>query len=180
MYVSRAITRLVAAGALVAASIGFVAAAPAGADPVAVCNAGQGLVHASPGVTNTPHAQTVKLAAKLTDCTGGLKSGVVNAHFDRTGPITCADVAAGGGTLTGTVAIKWNPKAKSAGTITATLGAGGAVHVTGAITNGLGKGSTFAADATATPLFKPKGTPCTAANKAQYAEFSLTGPVTVG
>jgi len=179
MRTFRFATRLVAAGALVVGALGVAAVAPAGADPAVLCASGSGIVHVSPGVTNTPHAQTVGLAGELTGCGGGVK-GAIGVRFARTPAVTCSQLEAGGGSLNGRFAVKWLAKhsGRSTGTLTATLGVGGAVHITGTINKGVEAGTSFSTDAQLTPLFKAKGTPCTEANKLQWLSFALTSPVT--
>ncbi len=178
----RRVARLAALAALAVAALGLAAAAPASADPVAICNSGAGIVHASPGVRTTAHAQRVLVAGTLSDCTGGLTRGLFVAKFTPGPAFTCADLQTGGGSISGKLAVVWSPRSNAAslGSITVALGAGGTAHVTGSISKGTGKGLSFSADAQLTPKFKPRGTPCSEANKLQWAKFTLTSPLVAG
>ncbi len=171
---------LVVSVVAIAAGTFGIAAAPAGADGTTICRGGKGLVHASPGVMDTAHAQKIVLAGALTGCTAGNGHVIFGANFARTGPVTCAQVQAGGLTVNGKVAVRWQPSQRSAGTISVTLNAGRTAHVTGTITSGFGAGTSFATDASVTPKFKSRGTPCTPSNKLQWAAFTLTSPLTIG
>ena len=87
----------------------------------ALCTSNSGTVTLSPGLTNTPAIQTMKVKGTLTGCTGEAFTAVkYTATLKTAGPVACPVLKAAGETASGAVKFKWTPKAKPS-TATGTL-----------------------------------------------------------
>ena len=86
----------------------------------AICTGNTGTVKLSPGLTNTPAVQTMKLKGTLTGCAGEPFTEVkYTATLKTAGPVSCSVLKGPGETATGASKYKWTPKAKAS---TGTLG----------------------------------------------------------
>jgi hypothetical protein len=116
-----------------------VSAVPASAEGTK-CDIG-GEWNIRPGVTETPHAQTIKIRGSLGPCTGAFAKGAQYRATLKTTPVTCAGLASEAERATGTIAIKWTPYAPhspktSSGTFTLQLKYEAAVSLSGTIERG--------------------------------------------
>jgi hypothetical protein len=85
------------------------------------CSTNTGTVKLSPGVTNTPAVQTVKVKGTLSGCVGEPFTSVkYSATLKTAGPVSCPALKAAGETASGSSAYKWTPKTKPS-TATGTL-----------------------------------------------------------
>jgi hypothetical protein len=83
-------------------------------EATALCNANSGTVTLSPGLTNTPAVQTMKIMGKLTGCSGSAYTQVAyKATLKTAGPVSCSVLAGAGETATGTAKYSWSPKASA-------------------------------------------------------------------
>ncbi len=82
--------------------------------PEAVCTGSHGTVTLSPGLTDTPAVQTMKIKGTLTECAIGRTA--MNAKYTATlktaGPVSCSVLTGAGETATGAAAYKWTPNTK--------------------------------------------------------------------
>jgi alpha-tubulin suppressor-like RCC1 family protein len=85
----------------------------------ATCTTNTGTVMLSPGLTNTPVVQTMKVKGTLTGCGGGpFRETKYAATLKTAGPVSCSVLKAAGEAATAAVKYTWAPKAKaSAGTL---------------------------------------------------------------
>ena len=80
----------------------------------AFCTSNAGTLKLSPGLTNSPAIQTVKIKGTLTGCLAGLFTDTnYTATLKTAGPVSCSVLKAAGETATGASKYKWTPKAKS-------------------------------------------------------------------
>jgi streptogramin lyase len=90
----------------------------------ALCTA-TGTVTLSPGLTNTPAVQTMKIKGTLTGCTGEPFTGVsYTATLTTVGPVACSVLNGAGEPASGATNYKWTPKAtpsKATGTLSMLL-----------------------------------------------------------
>jgi alpha-tubulin suppressor-like RCC1 family protein len=87
------------------------------------CTTNSGSIKLSPGVTNTPAVQTMKIKAVLSGCSGARFTGAkYTATLTTAGPVSCSTLSGTGETASGAATYKWMPKAKpSPGTSTGAL-----------------------------------------------------------
>jgi alpha-tubulin suppressor-like RCC1 family protein len=87
------------------------------------CTTNSGSIKLSPGVTNTPATQTVKIKGLLSGCSGArFTSAKYTATLTTAGPVSCSTLSGTGETASGAATYKWTPKTKpSPGTSTGTL-----------------------------------------------------------
>ena len=85
----------------------------------ATCASDTGTAKLSPGLTNTPAVQTMKIKGALTGCTGEPFTETKYAATLKTaGPVSCSMLKAAGEKATGAAKYKWAPKAPaSTGTL---------------------------------------------------------------
>lgn len=81
-----------------------------------------GAITLSPGLTNTPAVQTLKIKGTLTGCTGEpFTKATYTATLKTADAVGCPVLKATGELASGAASFKWTPKAKPA-TSTGTLG----------------------------------------------------------
>ena len=90
---------------------------------LAACATNSGTVVLSPGLTDTPVAQTMKIKGTLTGCSGEqFKKAKYIATLKTGGPVSCTVLQVAGETAAGAAKYTWTPKAKaSAGTLSMPL-----------------------------------------------------------
>jgi hypothetical protein len=106
----------------------------------ATCTTNTGTVTLSPGLTNTPAVQTMKIKGTLTGCTGEPFTAVAyTATLETAGPVTCSVLAAGEA-ATGAAKYAWTPKPKKAkapeGTLSMSLAETPSIAFSGEVTTG--------------------------------------------
>jgi hypothetical protein len=89
----------------------------------ATCTTNTGTIKLSPGLTNTPAVQTMKIKGTLSGCTGDPFTEVkYTAKLGTAAPVSCSVLKAAGEKATGAAQYKWTPKAKaSTGTLSLLL-----------------------------------------------------------
>jgi alpha-tubulin suppressor-like RCC1 family protein len=104
----------------------------------ATCTTNSGSITLSPGLTNTPAVQTMKIKGTLTGCTGEpFTAAKFTATLKTAGPVSCSVLKTSGETATGTAKYKWTPKAKpSAGTLSMLLTEAPGAAFSGELTTG--------------------------------------------
>lgn len=82
----------------------------------ASCTGNSGKVNYSPGITNTPAVQIVKVKGALTGCSGSAFTGAkYSATLKTSQAVTCATLTTSlGAPATGPLIARWTPKAKGA------------------------------------------------------------------
>ncbi len=90
---------------------------------VATCSGDSGTLTLSPGLTDTPAVQTMKIKGTLTGCTGDpFTESKYTATLKTTGPVSCSVLTEAGEPATGAAKYKWTPTAKpSKGTLSMPL-----------------------------------------------------------
>jgi alpha-tubulin suppressor-like RCC1 family protein len=106
----------------------------------ATCTTNTGTVTLSPGLTNTPAVQTMKIKGTLTGCTGEpFTETKYTATLETAGPVTCSVLAAGEA-ATGAAKYAWTPKPKKAkapeGTLSMSLTETPSIAFSGEVTTG--------------------------------------------
>ncbi len=94
----------------------------------------------SPGLTNSPKFQTVKIKGSLSGCTGVETSARFKATLKTTQAVTCAALSGAGATATQpfTLSIKWLPKSgESGGTLNIPLTETPEASFSGMVTEGV-------------------------------------------
>jgi hypothetical protein len=181
----RRVLAMAAIVALVSAvpSVGLWAASSAGATPTSVtCLHGSGKTKVSPGLTTTAARQTVKSSGTTSDCDNGV-TGTKTKTVLVSGPATCATLALGTGTLSGTESIKWSGSVKGKSTATITITGEGPSNpsaVTGTITAGPFAGSSISTTIKSTPApFKTTSPECSKKNALKKATYVNESPIVV-
>ncbi len=109
----------------------------------AVCETNSGTIKLSPGLSETPHAQSITVKGTLTNCEG--KTGVESAsyvdHLKTIGEVTCSvlsSLSAEPTTEAVSLSVKWAPKEEgsSHGSLVFPLTETGSVAVTGTLEGG--------------------------------------------
>lgn len=136
----RNLTRLSVVAVLVAplAMMGLSAAAASAAEGT-VCSGNSGTIKLSPGLDETAHVQNISIKGTLSGCTGGtVTSAKYVAQLKTTNPVSCTALTSGGAAATGSIEIKWSPKAQgnSQGALTVPLTDSGTVSMGGKIEKG--------------------------------------------
>lgn len=98
---------VVAAATLPLGAMG-VLAAPASAGTT--CSGGSATITLSPGLTNSPKVQTVKVKGSLSGCTGQVTSAKFKANLKTAEPVTCAALSGAGVAATGAISMTWLPR----------------------------------------------------------------------
>jgi virginiamycin B lyase len=106
----------------------------------APCSGDSGTIKLSPGLTNTPAVQTMKIKGTLTGCSG---EPFTEAHYTATlttsSSVSCSTLTAPSETGTGSAKFAWVPKAKPAtatGPLTIPLTEASGATLSGEITSG--------------------------------------------
>jgi alpha-tubulin suppressor-like RCC1 family protein len=117
-----------------------------GTTPVAVsglqsgkCAISNGSIRLSPGVTNVPAVQTIRIKGLLTGCTGGVfTSAKYAATLTTAGQVSCSALNGTGEAASGTASYRWSPKVKpsSTGTLSLALRETSATDFSGSVTSG--------------------------------------------
>jgi hypothetical protein len=127
--------------------------ASVGSEPP-TCTGSTGTLTLSPGLTNTPAAQTVKVKGAMSGCTGGPFAEVkYSAKLKTAGMVGCSVLKAAGEPASGAAKLKWTPKAKpatSTGTLAMLLSEEPSVAFSGEITAGSFSPLTFSGDTSET------------------------------
>ena len=78
------------------------------------CTSNSGTIKLSPGLTDTPAVQTMKIKGTLTGCGGDTFTGATyTATLKTEGPVSCSVLKGAGEAGTGSAKYKWTPKTKS-------------------------------------------------------------------
>jgi Glycine rich protein len=81
---------------------------------VASCSAGSGKLTLSPGLTDTPAVQTVKIKGTLTGCAGRpFAAASYTATLKTAAAVACSALTESGQTASGAAKLAWTPKAKA-------------------------------------------------------------------
>lgn len=104
----------------------------------ALCAHNTGTVKLSPGLTDTPQAQTMKVTGTLTECAGEPFTQVqYTATLKTAGPVSCQALTGSGEPATGPGKYKWTPKVKaSQGTLSTLLTETPGITFSGELTSG--------------------------------------------
>jgi hypothetical protein len=111
-----------------------------------LCAANSGTIKLTPGLTATPHVQSVTVNGRLTGCEGvsDATEGAYVAHLSTSEEASCATLTSplGQSTTPGPLVVKWLPleSGKSTGTLSVALG-----ESSGAALEGVMQGGPFAA-----------------------------------
>jgi hypothetical protein len=102
------------------------------------CTTNTGTVKLSPGLTNTPAIQTMKIKGTLTGCTGEPFTAVAySATLKTAAAVSCSVLKGAGETASGSSSYKWTPKTKpSTGTLNMLLTETPGVAFSGEVTSG--------------------------------------------
>jgi hypothetical protein len=102
------------------------------------CTANSGTITLSPGLTEKPAVQTMKIKGTLTGCTGQpFTAATYTGTLKTAGPVACSVLSAAGETATGAGKYKWTPKAKgSKGTLRMLLTETPRIAFSGEVTTG--------------------------------------------
>ena len=116
----------------------------------ATCTTNAGTVKLSPGLTDTPAVQTVKIKGALMGCTGEpFTETKYTATLKTAAPVSCSVLTAAGETAAGAAKYKWTPSAKaSKGTLDMLLTETPGVAFSGEVTSGSYSPLTFSGSAT--------------------------------
>src|SRR5690349_20350037 len=130
-----------AAAFALAASLGVVAAAPAGAAAVLTCAPPSGSVTFTPGLSSTPAIQTTTFNLPIKSCKGtkGITSGTSKGSSKGTKKQTCATFATAGGTTT-SVTITWSNKQTSSAKLATKIIPGAKNTITASVSGKITKG----------------------------------------
>jgi alpha-tubulin suppressor-like RCC1 family protein len=109
-----------------------------GLQPRAMCTGNTATVKLSPGLSDTPTVQTMKIKGTLTGCTGEpFTETRYSATLRTAGPVACSALKAAGESAAGAVKYKWTPRAKpSDGTLSALLTETPGVALSAEVTSG--------------------------------------------
>jgi alpha-tubulin suppressor-like RCC1 family protein len=77
------------------------------------CTTSTGTIKLSPGLTDTPAVQNVRIKGTLAGCTGEFTEIHYTATLTTAAPVSCTALEEAGETATGPAKYKWTPKAKS-------------------------------------------------------------------
>jgi hypothetical protein len=104
----------------------------------ATCTANSATITLSPGLTDTPALQRMKIKGTLSGCTGEpFTAATYTATLKTAGPVSCSVLKASGESAAGEAKYKWTPKAKaSKGTLNLLLSEAPGIALSG----GLGSG----------------------------------------
>ncbi len=117
----------------------------------ATCTTNTGTLALSPGLTNTPAIQTVKVKGTISGCTGApFTETKYTATLKTAASVSCSVLNAAGEPATGTVKYKWMPKAKaSTGSLNMLVTETPGVAFSGEVGNGSYSPLTFSGTTTA-------------------------------
>ena len=104
----------------------------------AACTSNTGTVKLSPGLTDTPAVQTIKIKGTLTGCEGEpFKEATYTATLKTANPVSCSVLTGAGEPATGAAKYKWTPKAKpSTGALSLPLTETSGVVLLGTVSGG--------------------------------------------
>ncbi len=150
------VTRAALAFALAAGSMMMVFASPAGAAVANSCKTLSGTAVFTPGLSTTPHNQTINAKGSLSGCTPSTKTGGAGTLTStiKSPNASCQSLAKGGQTTKGTSKVTWKNKKTSTIAITLKTGTGSAAttaNVTGKVTAGLFAGHLISGQLKFTP-----------------------------
>ena len=102
------------------------------------CTGNTGKVTLSPGLTDTPAVQTMKVKGTLTGCMGTpFTRASYSATLTTAGPVSCSVLTTAGEPAVGAARYKWSPKAKaSTGTLSMPLTETPDIAFSGEVTSG--------------------------------------------